>query len=170
MERYTYFDGGKWRLKIGDTEYSGKAVDRLAAYEDTGLEPEDIKQAFNEDAVLKLAGQVLSVTPDRLREMAQADREGKIHIGRCLDCRNYEGLAVCKLIGDCGGTNFFCGWFEPKLSELPAADVAPVRHGRWYDKGALSCRCSECGCKSNRESNYCPNCGALMKEADHEAG
>ncbi len=22
MERYTYFDGGKWRLKIGDTEYS----------------------------------------------------------------------------------------------------------------------------------------------------
>ena len=21
MERYTYFDGGKWRLKIGDTEY-----------------------------------------------------------------------------------------------------------------------------------------------------
>ena len=29
MERLTYFDGGKWRLKIGDMEYSGKAVDRL---------------------------------------------------------------------------------------------------------------------------------------------
>ena len=28
MERLTYFDGGKWRLKIGDTEYSGEAVDR----------------------------------------------------------------------------------------------------------------------------------------------
>lgn len=42
MEKYTYFDGGKWRLKIGDTEYSGEAVDRLAAYEDTGLEPEEI--------------------------------------------------------------------------------------------------------------------------------
>ena len=41
MEQLTYFDGGKWRLKIGDTEYSGKAVDRLAAYEDTGLEPCD---------------------------------------------------------------------------------------------------------------------------------
>ena len=39
MERYTYFDGGgKWRLKIGDTEYSGDWVDRLAAYEDTGTE------------------------------------------------------------------------------------------------------------------------------------
>ena len=45
MERYTYFDGGKWRLKIGDTEYSGDWVDRLAAYEDTGLKPEDMKRA-----------------------------------------------------------------------------------------------------------------------------
>lgn len=37
MKRLTYFDGGKWRLKIGNTEYSGEAVDRLAAYEGTGL-------------------------------------------------------------------------------------------------------------------------------------
>lgn len=44
----------------------------------------------------------------------------------------------------------------------PAADVAPVRHGHWCDKGSLSCRCSECGCKSNRENNYCPNCGCKM--------
>lgn len=52
--------------------------DRLAAYEDTGLEPEDLKRAFNEDAVLKLAGQALGITPDRLRELAQADREKRI--------------------------------------------------------------------------------------------
>ena len=45
MERYTYFDGGKWRLKIGDTEYSGDWVDRLAAYEEIGLEPEELAQA-----------------------------------------------------------------------------------------------------------------------------
>lgn len=45
MERYTYFDGGKWRIKIGDTEYSGDWVDRLAAYEETGLEPEELAQA-----------------------------------------------------------------------------------------------------------------------------
>lgn len=78
MERLTYFDGGKWRLRIGDTEYSRKAVDRFAAYEDTGLEPEDLKRAFNEDDVLKLAGQALGITPDRLRELAQADREKRI--------------------------------------------------------------------------------------------
>lgn len=45
MERYTYFDGGKFRLKIGDTEYSGDWVERLAAYEETGLEPEELAQA-----------------------------------------------------------------------------------------------------------------------------
>lgn len=76
MERYTYFDGGKWRLKIGDTEYSGDWVNRLAAYEETRLEPEDMKRAFNEDATLKLAGQILGVTPGRLRELAQAENKG----------------------------------------------------------------------------------------------
>ena len=76
MERYAYFDGGKWRLKIGDTEYSGDWVERLAAYEETGLEPEDMKKAFNEDATLKLAGQILGVTPGRLRELAQAENKG----------------------------------------------------------------------------------------------
>lgn len=76
MERYTYQDGGKWRIRIGDTEHSGQWVDRLAAYEDTGLEPEDLKRAVNEDAVLKLAGQALGITPDRLRELAQAAQKG----------------------------------------------------------------------------------------------
>ena len=47
MERLTYFECGKWRLKIGDTEYSGEAVDRLAAYEDTRLEPEEIISAMD---------------------------------------------------------------------------------------------------------------------------
>lgn len=84
MKRLTYFDGGKWRLKIGDTEYSGEVADRLAAYEETGLEPEDFKQTFSEDTILKLAGQALGITPDRLRELAQADKEG---ISPCTFCR-----------------------------------------------------------------------------------
>lgn len=83
MERYTYFDGGKWRLKIGDTEYSGDWVERLAAYEETRLESEDMKKAFNEDATLKLAGQILGMSPDRLRELAQADKEGRLVVLPC---------------------------------------------------------------------------------------
>ena len=85
MERYTekHYDGNGYylicsgnceTLNCGDCGILDKIVDRLAAYEDTGLEPEDIKRAFNEAAVLKLAGQALGITPDRLRELAQADR------------------------------------------------------------------------------------------------
>ena len=44
MERYTYFDGGKWRMRVGDAEYSGKETERLAAYEETGLKPEAIAE------------------------------------------------------------------------------------------------------------------------------
>ena len=50
----------------------------LQAYKDTGLEPEDFKRAFHEDAVLKLAGQALGIAPDRLRELAQAHKENRV--------------------------------------------------------------------------------------------
>ena len=36
--------------------------------------------------------------------------------------------------------------------------------GHWIDRGSLSCRCDQCGCKSTNESRYCPNCGAKMEE------
>ena len=72
------------RNKVFRSVHRQNACEKLAAYEDTGLEPEDIKRAFNEAAVLKLAGQALGITPDRLRELAQADREG---ISPCTFCR-----------------------------------------------------------------------------------
>ena len=82
MERYTekHYDGNGYYLicsgncetfNCGDCGILDKIVDRLAAYEDTGLEPEDFKRTFTEDALLKLTGQLLGVTPDRLRELAK---------------------------------------------------------------------------------------------------
>ena len=52
----------------------------------------------------------------------------------------------------------------------PAADVAPVRHGRWIDNDAPGYKwafyCSKCGYIDgypfNDRHNYCPNCGARM--------
>lgn len=38
---------------------------------------------FNEDAILNLAGQALGVAPDRLRELAQADREERCVVLPC---------------------------------------------------------------------------------------
>ena len=52
--------------------------------------------------------------------------------------------------------------FKHLIADFPAADVAPVRHGRWFDKGSLSCRCSKCGCKNYKETKWCPNCRAKM--------
>lgn len=56
---------------------------------------------------------------------------------------------------------------QKRIEALPAADVVEVRHGHWWDRGSLSCRCSCCGCKNNRETRYCPDCGANM-EVDGE--
>lgn len=53
-----------------------------------------------------------------------------------------------------------------EIAHLPAEDVAEVRHAHWYDVGSLSCRCSGCGCKSTRETVYCPNCNAKMDEKE----
>lgn len=55
-----------------------EALNRLAAYEDTGLEPEEIKKAFNGDALLKMTAQYLGTTPDRLHEWAKADKEDRL--------------------------------------------------------------------------------------------
>lgn len=62
------------------------------------------------------------------------------------------------------------------VEDAPAADVAPVVHGRWMEHyrsgvtvaegGVSSC----CDMWNDRRSNYCPNCGAKMDGGvDHEA-
>ena len=73
MKRLTYFDGGKWRIKIGDTEYSGAWVDRLAAYEEAGLEPGEIADLMGAHAmaVSQLTEYRTLGSIDRLRELVQ---------------------------------------------------------------------------------------------------
>ena len=50
-------------------------IDRLAAYEDTGLEPEEIEKAM--DIVKSAVSAFEDFGVDRLAELAQADREGR---------------------------------------------------------------------------------------------
>lgn len=49
------------------------------------------------------------------------------------------------------------------IAEIPSADVVERKKGEWFDRGSLSCRCSNCGCKANKEYSFCPNCGADMR-------
>lgn len=58
------------------------------------------------------------------------------------------------------------------IEKLPAADVAPVRHGRWVidDNNTRECHCSECDWPAPRDAygyhreqtGYCHVCGAKM--------
>ena len=62
------------------------------------------------------------------------------------------------------------------INNAPAADVAPVRHGRWIHTDLAAHwygkdECSECTYHEHDRSdlshfNYCPNCGAKMDGGD----
>lgn len=65
-------------------------------------------------------------------------------------------------------------WYADKIKEIPAADVAPVRHGQWErdERGSYLRRCSVCKKppvyqdeRRNSVAVYagvCINCGAKM--------
>lgn len=63
------------------------------------------------------------------------------------------------------------------IRQIPTADVQEVKFGEWLAPQKVNpfydWRCSVCGCEEYRQvdsqgkyrrMNYCPNCGAKMKE------
>lgn len=78
----------------------------------------------------------------------------------------------------CGG----CGSAVECILAEPAADVAPVVHGRWIHSRYEDCseqfelvKCSQCNHEAYamafyvRGGNYCPACGAKMDGGDNDA-
>ena len=72
----------------------------------------------------------------------------------------HTGLAIC---------------IASEIADIPAADVAPVVHGRWisYLDGDHIMpnryyRCSRCGRVESRRQPYC-HCGAKMDGGDSDA-
>ena len=70
-----------------------------------------------------------------------------------------------------------------EVSDAPAADVAPVVHGRWIHSRYEDCseqfelvKCSQCNHEAYamafyvRGGNYCPNCGAKMDGEKKDGG
>ena len=57
-------------------------------------------------------------------------------------------------------------------SQLPAVDVAPIKHGKWLktsnprhenEQFYMCSNCDwRCSCNDDLDYNYCPNCGAKM--------
>ena len=72
-------------------------------------------------------------------------------------------------------TGYICALsaVEGMIAEQPAADVEPVRRGKWICVGDIDeyiFECSECheiyclidGTPKEHQYNYCPNCGAKL--------
>lgn len=88
----------------------------------------------------------------------------------CADCNSYNGVR-CRACGT--------GDAIDMIEDAPAADVAPVVHGRWEFLGPnrliKECMCGTCSvCKVRSkyivDTMLCPNCGAKMDGgADNEA-
>lgn len=87
MERATHIDKDGWYVNganvatvfhsgTGEIRMRGKDIDRLAAYEDTGLEPEDIISVTNMGKIACALHELNAYKDlgsiDRLRELAQA--------------------------------------------------------------------------------------------------
>ena len=72
-----------WAIDKDPVSIIQMLCNRLAAYEDTGVEPEDLKRAFNETASLKLAAQALRTTPDHLHDLLQAEQDGRLVVLPC---------------------------------------------------------------------------------------
>ena len=83
---------------------------------------------------------------------------------------------ACKICGDCDGGVDVCQFRDLDVDAIPAADVRPVVRGKWkvsLHKTYYDVSCSVCGINSffqvdEKDSvsyaNYCPNCGADMRE------
>ena len=83
--------------------------------------------------------------------------------------REYAVDAVADVYYNTPDINLSCEKFEEAILKIQAADVAPVRHGRWEEASdgdgivCPFCRTDFCTIIYDTEYfNYCPNCGAKL--------
>ena len=123
----------------------------LQAYKNTWLEPEDMKRAFNEDAVLKLAGQALGMSPDRLRKLAQAEKTGQLVV---------LSEPMKPMVYKPNDTDVYCPSCGESLSGgWPLSDADDLRK---------LCQCPNCG--QSIDDTRCEAAEAALKdlEADYD--
>ena len=88
----------------------------------------------------------------------QALKDNVVEIGG----EEYSGMGVCEeeiesIVNDIPSAEKTAKWYDKKMTIKKAHGIA---YGRWG--------CSVCKRKFPQKSNYCPNCGAKMKESEEE--
>ena len=111
MERLTYFKDGYWRVNFSGVQYQADFVDRLAAYEDTGLYPESV-----EELKLSMMGKAISeitefegLPIDRIRELAEADKDGRVVVLPCKVGDTVWIVGAVRKLYSAKVRTFFCG-------------------------------------------------------------
>lgn len=95
-----------------------------------------------------------------------------------------EGVSILRAKSNMAVLSDAALYFEKAaqmLEKLPAADVAPVVHGRWMHSRYEDCseqfrrvKCSQCDQEAYAmafyvvDGHYCPNCGAKMDGGDSD--
>lgn len=103
--------------------------DRLAAYEDTGLTPELLNDPFTWAMAMNLAAKpALGVEPVRLRELADADKAGRVVVLPCkVGQRVFAMLDTDKHISECEVKQIGLG------NEIAFVSIEPIgARGRGY--------------------------------------
>ena len=124
-------DGTAYLYNMGGTN---TAIDRLAAYEDTGLEPEEIGKW--KEALRKLLSNI-SITGNRMIEIANAESEGRLIVLPCKvgdtvwyipsgTRKIYSGICHCVSIQK-GGVNIHLYDFDGDAATYPASRVFLTR-------------------------------------------
>ena len=95
------YESADW---YGDRSLIEDAINRLAAYEETGLEPKEIAKIREdvENGYLKSTARRYGITVDRFRELAEADREGRCVVLNTSRKRREEAFNVVVRYGFCG--------------------------------------------------------------------
>jgi hypothetical protein len=76
------YSGNDCNDRVAKSAYRQMCVERLAAYEETGLTPEEVRSLWGEwNAMMRVLNSIGSY--DRLRELAEADRNHQIVIRPC---------------------------------------------------------------------------------------
>lgn len=95
MGRYTCYEDGKWRIKVGDVEFAGPWVDKLSYYEELAPNLENTKdEAYDlgyqtclhangltwSEARELQAYRATGLTVERAAELGKADSEGRVEV------------------------------------------------------------------------------------------
>lgn len=137
-----------WEIKVVE-----KALNRFAAYENTGLEPKEIQ------AIAGIASENCAKTADAIDKLLQDDAElesyrdlGPIDHLRKLVQADQEGRSVVLPCGQCK--------YSGPASKLSQKYGAP---------GVLTCHGPLCNRRNVTETDFCSRGTRMDKEDEHEA-